>query len=150
MDAVTYPDAEVQNRLARYFVCSRQPIESQVELARRFAVPWTPGLLFMDPDEGVFYRGYGFYPPREFAPMLTVAYGLHELGRRNFQGAIDLFQEAVPSSKGTPFEPEVLYWLGVAHYKAGDKDKLASTWNALLEQHPQSLWSKKAGVIRAA
>jgi hypothetical protein len=150
MEAVTYPDRTVQARLQSSFVCSRQEIGRQRALAGRLIVFWTPGLLFMDSNEVAFYRGYGYYPPHEFAQMILVARGLWELNAGHTAAAIAIFRKLAVEGQDTPFRPEALYWLGVAHYKEGDLENLVRHWSTLLKQHPHSIWSKKASVMRAA
>lgn len=148
MDAVTYPQEESQRRLNDSFVALRLPFDRQGLLEQRWVVSWTPGILILDADERIHYRAYGYHPPDEFAHLLEVAQGMIEFDWGEFAQALRLFARAAEDTRRSAFTPEALYWLGVAYYKTGDKDGLVRTWGRLLDEHPESLWARRASFIR--
>jgi len=148
MGTVTYPHGGVERRLLQHFVCVRPQIDLEKDLAKRFLVSWTPGLLFLDGLENVHHRAFGFHPPEMFEHLLDLGRGLVEfnLGRHN--GAITALAEVTEDDQASPLQAEALYWLGVARYKSGDKEGLSRAWNRLLDLHPESAWAPKVGFIR--
>lgn len=147
MDAVTYPHGGVERRLNE-FVAARIPIAENGELARRFFTVWTPGLLFLDADENVHYRAYGFHPPEDFEHLLHVGHGMLRLDRGDARAAAEAFARAADDPERSALQPEALYWLGVSRLKGGDKDGMTAAWTRLLDKHPGSLWAHKVGFIR--
>ncbi|HXG60250.1 MAG TPA: tetratricopeptide repeat protein [Planctomycetota bacterium] len=149
MDAVTYPNEESERRLNESFVALRVPFDRNGVLERRWAVSWTPGILVLDSGERVHYRAYGYHPPEEFAHLLGVARGMTEFDAGDFEQASRTFSRVVEDVRRSAMVPEALYWLGVARYKAGDRDGLVRAWSRLLDEHPENLWARRAGFIRA-
>lgn len=141
MDTVTYPDLEIEGRLDEGFVCTRLQIEKQGTLAKRFGVIWTPGLIFLNGSEAPYHRAYGYHPPADFRSLLDIALGLYQMEQGKYPAAIATMERSSDA-------PEALYWLGVLHYKNGEKEKLIELWNELLDRDPDSLWAKKASFIR--
>jgi hypothetical protein len=148
MDAVTYPHRGVERRLGESFVAYRPQIDQQKDLARKFAVVWTPGLLFLDGLETLHHRAYGYHPPEEFEHLLHVGHGLVEFGNGRPSSALPILARAAGDAERTAVQPEALYWLGVCQYKAGDKEAMVRTWERLMDSFPSSLWALKASVLR--
>jgi len=148
MGTVTYPHGGVERRLSQFFVSVRPQIDVEKDLAKKFLVSWTPGLLFLDGQEGVQYRAFGFHPPEMFEHLLDVARGTIEFNLGRYDEAMKAFSAVSEDKDPSPLQAEALYWLGVARYKSGDKEGLGKTWSQLLDRHPNSLWAPKAGFIR--
>jgi hypothetical protein len=149
MDTVTYPHGGVERRLSEHFVCVRPQIDVEKDLAKKFNVGWTPGFLFLDAQEAVRHRAFGFHPPEMFEHLLDIARGTMAFQGGRFEEAIQAFSSVTGSKDPSPLQPEAQYWLGVARYKTGDKEALGKTWNELLDRYPKSLWAEKVGFIRA-
>jgi tetratricopeptide (TPR) repeat protein len=148
MDAVTYPNAESERILNEEFVAFKPQIDRNEALARRFFVGWTPGIVFLDGQENLHHRAFGFHPPEEFAALLRVGRGTIEFHRGDFQAALATFSRAADDVRRGEIQAEALYWQGVSRYKTGDKDGMARAWNRLLDLFPESLWAKRASFIR--
>jgi tetratricopeptide (TPR) repeat protein len=145
---VTYPRAESERALQEDFVAFRPQIDRHEALARRFFVGWTPGLVFLDGDEAVHYRAFGYHPPVEFEHLLRVARGTMAFQRGDVAGALEAFSRAADDVRHSALRPEAIYWQGVSRYKTGDKEALAATWTRLLDLYPESVWAQRASVIR--
>ena len=148
MGTVTYPHAGVERRLDELFVAIRPQMDLNETLAQKFVVAWTPGMLFLDSDENIHHRAYGFHPPEEFEHLLDVGHGMVRLGRKAYREAAQSFSRVTDDEEKTTFQPEAMYWLGVALYRSGEKEALGKSWNRLLDQFPESVWAKKASIIR--
>ena len=148
MDAVTYPRTETERALSEEFIAVRLQIDKNDALAKRFHVAWTPGLVFLDEEESVHYRAFGFHPPVEFEHLLRVGRGMIAFQRGEYPRAREAFSKAADDPRHSAVRPEAIYWQGVSRYKAGDQEALAGTWPRLLDLYPDSLWAQRAGVIR--
>ena len=147
MDAVTYPHGGVEKRLAQ-FVCVRPQIDVEKDLAKKYLAGWTPGLLFLDGQEAVHYRAFGFHPPEMFEHLLDLGRGMIAFNGGRFEEAVKAFTAVTEDESASPLQAEALYWLGVSRYKTGDKEALGKAWNELLDRHPKSAWAAKVGFIR--
>ncbi len=147
MDAVTYPDPQVIERLGRRFVALRLQIDQHRELARQFNAVWTPALLVLDGDMHVWVRTFGWYPPPEFVPWLIAAEGKFRYGRGQYGAAADCFEECATRWRGSHSAAEALYWKGVSLYKQGNKEGLGKEWDRLRREHPDSIWTQKASFL---
>src|SRR6187549_620568 len=94
MDAVTYPRAESERALSEDFVALRAQIDKNEALAKRFRAAWTPGLVFLDEEDSVHYRAFGYHPPVEFEHLLRVGRGMIEFQRGQYARAAEAFQHA--------------------------------------------------------
>jgi len=148
MDTVTYPHGGVERRLTQHFVAVRPQIDVDKDLAKKFGVGWTPGFLFLDAQEMVQHRAFGFHPPEMFEHLLDIGRGMMAFQAGRFDEAAQAFAAVTDSKDPSPLQPEAHYWLGVARYKAGDKEALGKAWNELLDRHPKSVWAAKVGFIR--
>jgi hypothetical protein len=149
MDAVTYPHGGVVRRLNEDFVAVKVHIQENEALARRYFTTWTPGLLFLDGQENIRHRTYGFHPPEEFEHLLHVGHGMIALGQGDAQRAVSIFTRAAEDAERSLVQPEALFWLGISRYKTGDKDGMGRAWNRILDLYPDSLWARKTDFIRA-
>ena len=148
MDAVTYPRAESERALSEDFVALRAQIDKNEALAKRFRAAWTPGIVFLDHEDTIHYRAFGYHPPVEFEHLLRVGRGMIEFQRGQYARAVEAFQHAADDPRHSALRPEAIYWQGVSRYKSGDKDALAGTWTRLIDLYPESIWAQRASVIR--
>ena len=148
MGTVTYPHGGVERRLTQNFVCLRPQIDVEKDLAKKFLATWTPGFFFVDGQENLHHRASGFHPPEMFEHLLDVGRGLIDLNLARYDEAARIFSAVAEDKDSSPLQAEALFWLGVARYKAGDKEALGNTWSLILDRHPNSLWAPKVAFIR--
>src|SRR5438445_13452209 len=109
MGTVTYPHGGVERRLGQYFVAVRPQIDMEKDLAKRFLVGWTPGLLFLDGQENLHYRASGYHPPELFEHLLDLGRGMVEFNLGRFNGAITAFAAVTEDDHSSPLQSEALY-----------------------------------------
>ena len=153
MDAVTYPDAEVQRVINENFV----PVKLDISEARdketmdRMGVMWTPTIMTLDENGKEVRRSTGYLPPYEFVPELYMAVGQHWLAQGEFAKAHDRFVLIARDYPQSAVAAEAMYWAGMAHYKRdNDPAGLAKHWHELRDRHPDSPWWTKAQFIDRA
>src|SRR2546421_72295 len=132
MGTVTYPHPGVERRLNEFFVPFRAKIDQQSELAKKYEVHWTPGIVILDDLENLHYRSFGFHPPELCEHLLDIARGMTHFDLGRYREAADAFGRVTEDRTRSALTAEALYWLGVAQYKAGDKGALPRVWNRLL------------------
>ena len=150
MDTVTYPNGGVERRLNEEFVPLRLRIDEHKDLAKRFDTSWTPGLVVLDADEKVHYRAQGFFPPEEMEHLLHVGRAMIDFDRSDWAKAAEGFAKAADDAVRTAVQAEALYWKGASQLKTGDKEGVKASWLRLQREFPDTVWAKKASVIRAA
>ena len=150
MDAVTYPRPESERLLHQHFVPLRLLLSENAEMARRYDVHWTPGLVILDDQENVHYRAVGYHPPEDFDHLLRIARGTIDFSRGDYSSALAWFSTAADDPRDSALKPEAMYWQGVCRYKLGDKDGMSRSWNRLLDAYPKTEWGHRASVIRPA
>jgi thioredoxin-related protein len=127
------------------------PVEVHIQEPRavfdRFAVQWTPTLLFLDPQGTERYRFQGFLPPEDFLSHLELGVAHTLFGSKNFKTAEQRFRQIVERDSKCEVTPEALYWAGVSKYKStGDPSSLAETASEFRSKYPETIWAKKASV----
>lgn len=147
MDTVTYLDPQVSEFLRTRFICVRISIERDPKLADRYNAIWTPALLCLDADDRVHARTFGFLPPEEFLAHLALWEGRFALDRGDYVRAERCFDEVATRWPHASSAPEALYWKGVAFYKRGDRQSLASTWQELTDRYPESAWQVRTSFL---
>ena len=150
MGAVTYPDPEVEQYLQQHFVPVQYDVVEHPEAMDQFNTPWTPTLIFQDPDGREHRRSQGYMSPRRLMAEMALARLKDAVDRRDYATANERAKETLERTQGDPDrEPEAIYWASVAAYKATDESKnLIGGWNRLLDEFPQSDWAKKVEFIR--
>jgi hypothetical protein len=152
MDAVTYPDDNVQHNLTEGFVgvkvdSSAEDEDTQSEV-HEYAAVWTPTLVFTDEEGREIRRSVGYLPPEEMVPELHLADGLHRLTLGDYETAYEVFKHIVDEHPESMRVPEAMYWCGVAGYKRDGKvDPLMAHWKELQQRYPDSEWWQKASFI---
>jgi hypothetical protein len=151
MGAVTYPDEQVAQRLHDRFVCFKPQIDRNQELAHRYGVLWTPGLLWLDERGTKRHENVGFFEPREFLAECTFGEGKVLAGRKDWPGALARFEEVLQSWPDSFAAPAAAFWIAVAaRFATGKSEELGTRWRELLSRYPQSSWAMKVSYIERA
>ncbi|MBI3455897.1 MAG: thioredoxin family protein [Candidatus Rokubacteria bacterium] len=150
MGTVTYPNPDVQREIEQHFVPVQFNVVEQRPVMDQFNSSWTPTLIVQDSDGREYRRSLGYLDPARFLGEMSLARVAASVHRRKFAEAQTCAAEALARTKGDPArEPEAFYFAAIADYKvANDGDKLVAGWTRLLDQFPESDWSKKVAFIR--
>ena len=146
-----YPDDRIARLIAENFIPARVHVKDQAADFKRFGerynAPWTPTIIFLDPDGVERHRIEGFLPNDDFLAQLMVGLGQLAFRRGDFAAAERWFQRVVDTLPKTDAAAEGQYWAGVSRYKgSGDPAALGATAKAFSERYQDSLWAKKASV----
>jgi hypothetical protein len=148
MDAVTYPDEGVARFLAEKAVCYKPRIDEEADLARRYGVKWTPGLVWLDGEGHACHQNVGFLDPREFLAESTFALGRVAACADDWAVALDRFEEVTGAWPATFAAPAALYWAGVAAKKdTGEVAPLLEKWKKLRARYRDSAWAMKVSFL---
>lgn len=149
MDAVTYPNDDVQHFLEKHCVLMRLPIAKSKDLAQRYSIEWTPGLVWMDPTGQAHHTNVGYFAPQEFMAECSFGLGRVAAGTGDWKAASEHFKRTSERWPDSFAAPAALYWRGVAQKQAtGDVDKLLTSWRRLQKAHPDSSWAAKVSFLR--
>ena len=80
--ASTYPDADVQEELLRWFVPVRQDIFKNRPVRSSYSTYWTPSFFFLDYRGKLFYSFNGFLGPEDFRILLRLGKAALEMLNR--------------------------------------------------------------------
>lgn len=144
MDTVTYPNEKVASFITEHFIPLKLNILDNPEPAKRYQASWTPTILVRDADGREYHRHVGYLPPDDFLAQLSLARGMTEFERQNFGEAVNRFQEVINQYPTSSAAPQACYYMGVSHYKLGDREKLMAAWGDLMKNYPDNDWAKKA------
>ncbi len=148
MDAVTYPDDETQRFLAERVVAVKPQIDRHPELAKRFGVAWTPGLVWLTPRGVPCHRNVGFFEPEELRAECLLGCAHAAAAESDWETALERFRETARLFPESHAAPAALYWAGVSAKKAtGEAGALLALWKELLVEHPGSAWAMKVSFI---
>jgi hypothetical protein len=144
LESATYSDGRLLAELSAWCVPVKSDTSGIGVLAKRFAVDWTPSILFLDPQERVHHRFVGFLPADDFMAHLHFArariwqaQGLHDQAFTKYRMVTDRYQKS-------PLAPEAMYWSAVCKYKQTNKrEDLVSGWKRLAMQYPNSEWGRR-------
>ncbi len=113
-------------------------------IVKRFRQVWTPTMMLLAPDGGVYDEWNGYLPPSLFLGRLLLGLGKAALKQDRFDQAGTLFEEAAANHPGTDAAAEALYWAAVARYRASHEGSdLIGRWEKLRGQYPGSIWRTK-------
>jgi TolA-binding protein len=146
MDAVTYPQTAVSDAINAHCVPlqidNTQPTAEP--LLQKYRHIWTPDLRILEADGTELYRWNGYLPPFEFAPQLLVAVAHAHLRLKQFDPAIEIYEDVVKRFPTSLFAPEALYFLGTSKYrKTHESTELLRGWHELEKSFPASEWTVK-------
>jgi hypothetical protein len=150
MGAVTYPDPKVQQAIAQDFVPIRYNVGENPEAFQQFNASWTPTIIIQDSEGREARRSEGYLDPARFLAELALARVKAALLRQDYDAARRLADEAISAAAGDKQrEPEALYWQAVVAYRlSGSGGDLVTGWTRLLNEFPDSEWSRRAEFIR--
>jgi hypothetical protein len=149
MDTVTYPDEPTQAFLADNVVPFKPRIDQNEDLARRYGMTWTPGLVWLTPDGLACHKNVGFFEPDEFLAESLFGCGQVAAGQSDWKTARERFDETARRWPKSFAAPAALYWAGVAAKKTtGEVGDLLTHWKKLLADHPRDAWAMKVSFIR--
>jgi tetratricopeptide (TPR) repeat protein len=159
MESVTYPDPRVWTALTHVLVAARLNLEAEAHLGRALGIVWTPTFQLRTHDDRLVRATTGYLSPEAFLADLAVWRAQVAMLEGRAADAEAALREAAlkttyssiaisPVSESAE-SPEVLYWLGVARYKAsGQVEGLYESWSELIDRFPQSAWASRASVAR--
>jgi len=144
MDAVTFPDDRVVN-----FISSRLvPLRAEAgtgSLAADFRLVWTPTLIILDLYGHEHQRTVGYLPPDEMVPTLLLGISKASFVNDQFNEAVIQLSTLLNGYPESAVAPEAVYLRGVARYKSSHAPgALKEVYQQLLEQYPDSKWTRRA------
>jgi len=144
MDAVTYPDAAVQEYIATHFICYFASMGRRDDwpLFRANHIIWTPSTGFADRNGAMHYHSPGYLPPDDYLTALKIGRARCLMAwTRAAEAARDL--ESVVASDNS-MTPEALFWLGAAYFLSRrDTTRMYEVWERLSAQYPDSPWAHR-------
>jgi hypothetical protein len=146
-----WPDERVARFVNENFLPARvhvkDPGNAFKRYSQQFKAPWTPTILFLDPDGVEQHRIEGFLPPDDFLAQLMLGRAKLAFNRQQWGEAERLYQEVVSTLPNSDAAPEALYWLGATRYKkTGNPAALAETGQQFKQRYKDTTWAKKASV----
>jgi TolA-binding protein len=142
-----YPEPRVEELIRENFVPVRIQVRENPQAMEQFNVQWTPTVLLLGPDGKEHHRIEGFLEVDEFAAQLTLGLGHIARATKQWDRAIELYDQILERFPDTDAAPEAQYWSGVARYKASnDPAALGATARAFQERYSDSTWATKASV----
>jgi hypothetical protein len=143
---VTYPDPAVAAAVTEAFIPLR--LDFQDRQVRELNIVWLPTVVIRDHRGREHYRNVNAAPPADFLDVLALGEaharlkdgrpGAHERGRR-------ILEDALARRDDGPLHAELLYWLAIAGYFAGNHngDFRDQVWGDLLRRYPDSIWAHR-------
>lgn len=153
MDAVTYPDTNVQQYLADHFACLKINLfDKHPDFKTAIGntkVMWSPAMIFTDGKNRELRRYTGWMPAASFLAQLRLSRAMHEMNRVQFDAARTLLGEILDEFGSTEVVPEALYYHGITGFLAGGKDMAAlrESWERLAKDHAGTPFATYASVI---
>jgi hypothetical protein len=148
MDAVTYPNERVQSWLREHWIACRLPIAEEKELARRFGVLWTPGLVWLDAEGAAHHTNVGYFEPNELLAESCFGAGMVAAGSGDWEAALSWFETVDKQWQHSHAAPAAKYWAGVAAKMwSGDVEPLLAHWRNLIRLYGSSSWAEKVSFI---
>lgn len=144
MDAVTYPHQVVKDFIEKRLVPLKIHFKEKPH-ASDFNVEWTPTLLILDGEGREHHRSVGYQPPEEMLAFMLFGMGKLYFNDEDYGLAIQHLDELLAKYPKTNPAAEAVYYRGVARFKkTGSRQHLKTIYQQLLEQYPESLWTKRA------
>lgn len=137
--ASTYPDAEVQQELLRWFVPVRQDIFKNRPVRSTYAAYWTPSFFFLDYRGKMFYSFNGFLGPEDFRILLRLGKAALEMPRGHYLQIIDLMDDGLRKFPANPRAASMLLTRGMAEYLLGrEKSAFRGVMCEIIQDYPDS------------
>ncbi len=146
MDAVTYPDPDLQAAIAEHFVPLRLVSGEHPELARRCLVRWLPAVVVMSADGRVHHVSVGWLPAELLDLELRFGRALAAMASRGYDEAKALFEGIIADRPDHERAPEAAYWRAVGELRRSKDYALATPlFLEVAQRWPDSLWATKVG-----
>jgi hypothetical protein len=152
MDAVTYPNVQLQEYLSKNFVClmvnEGEPTPDQKKLLAEYRALWSPALIYLDWSGSELRKVIGYRDPEQMLGDSMMTVGKFHLLHRRLDEAAAEFREIATESQARGVAAEARYWEGIAIYKkTRSLDDLKHIWNHLAMSHADGEWAKSANVL---
>jgi hypothetical protein len=123
----------------------RAHIKERGVLFHRFAVLWTPSVLFLDPSGVERRRMEGYLPRDMFFGELYLGLARVSFMRKDWAEAERIYDEVATRWPSATAAPEAMYWRAVSRYKrTNDHSPLQEVAKQLSGR--DSAWASKASV----
>lgn len=144
MDAVTYPDAEVNRFINAEMIPVRVRSNSE-PLATNFNVRWTPTLVTLDPEGHEHHRTVGYLTPEDLIPSLMLGIAKWRFDEKQFDLAEKGLESVLQKYPKSDAAPEALYLQGVSCYKQSNNlADMKKAYQELVARYPESDWARRA------
>jgi tetratricopeptide (TPR) repeat protein len=144
MDAVTYPNENVDNFINNNVIAVRLPSDHE-PLSSEKGVKWTPALILLDHNGKEHHRTIGFLSAEELVPSILLGIGNMHFNNNQFQEALGCYEKIIQQFPLSDSTPEAIFQTGVSRYKnSGNPQPLKEAYLKLKEDHPSSQWEKRA------
>jgi len=148
MDAVTYSSKEVVSFVKEYLIPLRIDVNKKASYDRYNAI-WTPTLLILDYQGHLVQQTIGFLEPEKFIAMMHLGIAKVDLTIGEFDAAsvhLNRLMDRYPESSAVP---EAIFFSGVNFFKQkNDPNQLKIAYEKLLNDYPDSSWTKRAAPYR--
>lgn len=95
MDTVTYPDVKTVEFVRDHMIPLRVNVRENHDLAMKFQIQYTPTIVTVDGDGNELHRTVGFYPPKEFVPMMMLSIGKAYFDASRYDKALAILTKLV-------------------------------------------------------
>ena len=148
MDAVTYPAAEVVKFINNYLTPLRFDLSSDA-VHDKYIHIWTPTLAVLDLQGNEIQKSIGFFDPDELIASLHLGIAKVHMDAEDYDTAEVHLKNLLRNFQDSRMIPEAIYFNGVNLYKwKDDPGHLKAAYEKLLEEHPQSTWTRRAHPYR--
>jgi hypothetical protein len=152
MDAVTYPEAVVQEYLHNHLVCAKfnlfERSDDMRELTKITKVAWSPMFVVLDERRRELRRFLGWLPATDLIAELALACHYQKILLRDFTSARQGLRSIAETAPQSAAAPEALFWAGIAGFLSSDKDlgELKQDWEEVRRCYPDSSWAQRCSV----
>jgi tetratricopeptide (TPR) repeat protein len=144
MDAVTYPDNKVIERIQKSFVPLLIAYDAK-PLSSDFNIKWTPTLITLGTDGKEHHRTVGFLDPDGFIANSLLGLGKYHFDNDRYPEALTLFESIIADHPQNNAVAEAIFLQGVSRYKnSGDPKHLKEAYEELSSKYPDSEWTQRA------
>ena len=144
MDAVTYPDNKVIERIQKSFIPLLIAYDAK-PLSSDFNIKWTPTLITLGADGKEHHRTVGFLDPDGFIANSLLGIGKYHFDNDRYPEALSFFDTIVADHSQSKTIAEAIFLQGVSRYKnSGDPKPLKEAYGSLSSDFPDSKWTKRA------
>jgi len=144
METVTYPNKEVIKFVQNYLTPLRINVNEKLA-DEHFHHLWTPTVAILNLKGDEIERTVGFMEPEEFLAKMHLGLGKARLDAGEYDTAMIPFISLLETFPTSDDVPEAIYFNGVVMYlETNNPHKLKKTYARLVEDYPDSRWTKRA------